>query len=100
MADALQIANQRRQNYKDAIAQKEAEIAELRNLISELDDFIEFGDALVSNGPSAKPAQSEPDAVGPVTPKETEARSDDKPAPMSAADNRQNLARVISRRTG
>ncbi len=100
MADALQVANQRRQDYKDAIAKKETEIAELRELITELNEFIEFGDALVAGGPATSPAHSEPDAVTPPTPKDEPVRVSVKSRnPMSAEHNKQNLARVMSQRT-
>ena len=99
MADALQVANQRRQGYKDAIAKKEAEIAELRDLISELNDFIEFGDALVASGPITDEPRTAPDAIGPATPKDPASQPAGKPAPMSAEDNKKHLARVISQRT-
>lgn len=48
MTDALQIARQRRQDHEDAIAEKEREIEELREMIGELDSFIEFGESLMN----------------------------------------------------
>lgn len=50
MADALKVAQNRREDYKKEIAKKEAEIEELKELISDLDSFIEFGEALVNDG--------------------------------------------------
>ena len=105
MADALEVANKRRQDYKEAISKKEAEIAELRELITELNEFIEFGDALIASGPVAStPAEStttaEPDAISPATPKDESVRVAVKSRnPMSAEHNKQNLARVMSQRT-
>lgn len=56
MADALKVAQNRRDDYKKDIANKEAEIEELKELINDLDSFIEFGEALVTDGdaPAAK----------------------------------------------
>ena len=110
MADALEVANKRRQDYKEAISKKEAEIAELRELITELNEFIEFGDALVASGPvdsasvESAPvetaAAAEPDAISPATPKDENVRVAVKSRnPMSAEHNKQNLARVMSQRT-
>ena len=56
MSDAMQIAHQRRKDYRDSIAQKEAEIAELHELIADLDSFIEFGDSLMGKQ-TQKPAE-------------------------------------------
>ena len=52
MADAIKVAQSRRDEYKEDIAKKEAEIEELKELISDLDSFIEFGEALVGDGPA------------------------------------------------
>ncbi|MGR3513212.1 MAG: hypothetical protein ACU0GG_10635 [Paracoccaceae bacterium] len=53
MTDAVKVAQNRRDEYKKDIATKEAEIAELKELIGDLDSFIEFGEALVNDdGPT------------------------------------------------
>ena len=66
MADAIKVAQTRREEYKKDIAKKEAEIEELKELISDLDSFIEFGEALINDGPteskSAEKAESSPTA--------------------------------------
>ena len=62
MSDAMQVADQNRKNYKKAIAQKEAEIAELREMIVDLDNFIEFGNSLL--GKEIKPSGERPISRG------------------------------------
>lgn len=47
MTDAVQIAYERRKDYKASIARLEREIEELGELVKDLDSFIEFGEALV-----------------------------------------------------
>ena len=64
MADAVKIAQNRREEYKKDIAKKEAEIEELNELISDLDSFIEFGEALVNDGDDEpKKESATPDRV-------------------------------------
>lgn len=66
MADAIKVAQTRRDDYKKDIAKKEAEIEELKELISDLDSFIEFGEALVSDDDGEKPdseASAKPNTV-------------------------------------
>ncbi len=63
MSDAMQVAQKRRQEYKNSIAEMEKEIAELQELIADLDSFIEFGDALLTNGSDAVDARPNPDAI-------------------------------------
>ena len=48
MSDAMQVAQQRRTDYKNAIAKKQQEIAELTELVADLDSFIDFGEALLA----------------------------------------------------
>lgn len=52
MSDAMQVAHQNRKSHTKAIAQKEAEIAELREMIADLDSFIEFGNSLLGQAPA------------------------------------------------
>lgn len=52
MADPMKVAQTRREDYKKDIAKKEAEIEELKELISDLDSFIEFGEALINDTPA------------------------------------------------
>ena len=78
MADAIHVAQQRRENYKRAISEKEQEIEELKELMADLDNFIEFGQALLSDDghkPNAvsqdaapKPVQEAPKVVKPADP--------------------------------
>ena len=60
MADPIKIAQTRREEYKKDIAKKEAEIEELKELISDLDSFIEFGEALVNDGPAETKTENKP----------------------------------------
>ena len=95
MTDAMQIAQQRRQSYLTAIARKESEIAEMNELIADLDSFIEFGEALVGNQPAdtaGEPAR--PAAV------ETPHEDDDEEENWDTAEPQQHIARVISQRVG
>lgn len=66
MADAIKVAQNRREEYKKDIAKKEAEIEELKELISDLDSFIEFGEALVNDGDA--PAESKTEVKADATP--------------------------------
>ena len=63
MADAIKVAEARREEYKKDIAKKEAEIEELKELISDLDSFIEFGEALVSDGPADTKPDPKPETA-------------------------------------
>lgn len=60
MADPMTIAQSRREEYKKDIAKKEAEIEELKELISDLDSFIEFGEALIGDGPADTKTEEKP----------------------------------------
>ncbi len=75
MADAIKVALTRREEYKKDIAKKEAEIEELKELISDLDSFIEFGEALVNDGPAQTKADEKPE-----------------PAPAEAAESKPSEA--------
>ena len=66
MADALKVAQNRRDEYTKEIAKKEAEIEELKELISDLDSFIEFGEALVKDGDT--PTENKSDTKVEATP--------------------------------
>ena len=94
MSDAMQIAAQRRKGYLNAIAKKEAEIAEMNELIADLDSFIEFGEALVGN-------QSEPlrEVSRPVEVKQADAEDDDANE-WDEDEPQQSLERIISQRVG
>ena len=75
MTDAVQVAKQRRSDYRKSITTKESEIEELKELIQDLDSFIEFGEALVTDGKSQlKEVAPQPQA--PVTPKAQSAEKD------------------------
>lgn len=92
MSDAMQVAHQNRKNHTKAIAQKEAEIAELREMIADLDSFIEFGNSLLG-----RPAAATPEATGP--------RRVSQPAPQdkqdwNSGDADEGIANVLSKRAG
>ncbi|MEM9971011.1 MAG: hypothetical protein AAF762_07915 [Pseudomonadota bacterium] len=114
MADALKVAQNRRDEYKKEIAKKEAEIEELKELLSDLDSFIEFGEALVNDG-DEKPAEtaSTPDRVvsKPVVSKPAVSRPSPQQTPQpvqatpvddewGADENKQGIARVLAARNG
>ena len=105
MSDAIQVAEQRRKEYKMAISKKENEIVELKERIEDLDNFIEFGQALVGKD------DDKPRTVS-RTPQPTQAsedksnnddgddwgKSDD--AAASAQQSSSGIARVLSQRAG
>ncbi|MEM7719249.1 MAG: hypothetical protein AAF222_08580 [Pseudomonadota bacterium] len=115
MSDALNVAKQRREDYKKDIARKEAEIEELNELIGDLDSFIEFGEALVKDGDDkpAKP-QATPDRVvsKPVVTKAVVSKpspqTPPQSVPMNPADDEWGsdedaaggIARVLAARNG
>lgn len=115
MADALKVAQNRREEYKKDIAKKEAEIEELKELISDLDSFIEFGEALVSDdGPAENAATPTPNRVTskpmvskPVVSKPSPQQSPQPVAMKPAEDDwdtddseKQGIARVLAARNG
>lgn len=63
MSDAMQVAQKRRTDYKNAIARKTNEIAELNELIADLDNFIGFGEALLGDPGEKAREVSRPVAV-------------------------------------
>ncbi len=79
MADPMKVAHTRREEYKKDIAKKEAEIEELKELISDLDSFIEFGEALIND----RPAEAKPEEKAEISPtpetKPTEAPQSQQP---------------------
>lgn len=77
MTDALQIARQRRKDHQDAIAEKEREIEELREMIGELDGFIEFGEALVGDEMPRIKEVPQPFAAAPAAVEDDEDPADD-----------------------
>jgi len=117
MSDALKVAEQRRNEYKMAITKKENEIVELKERIEDLDNFLEFGQALVANGGDASSARGDTSSARPTPaapaaePKKVEANQQPKPAMGSKDDNEWDdqddenapsvgIARVLSKRTG
>ncbi len=116
MADAVQVAYQRRKDYQTSIAKKKAEIEELEELIGDLDSFIEFGELLTGKETVTVKAVSRP-----VTPEKTVSRplAQEKPVsrplPQNQAksvdevdpadewatdDSKSGIARVLSQRIG
>ena len=114
MADPIKIAQSRREEYKKDIAKKEAEIEELKELISDLDSFIEVGEALISDGdevPSdnnatpdrlvSKPVVSKPVVSKPSPQQKPHAvQSNPIDAEWGTDDNKQGIARVLAARNG
>ncbi|MGI9391496.1 MAG: hypothetical protein ACR2O1_15675 [Boseongicola sp.] len=92
MSDAMQVAQQRRTDYKAAIAKKNNEIAELNELIADLDSFIEFGEALLDEKTEKVREVSRPIvATQPASEADDEWHSD---------DINQGITQVLSQRTG
>lgn len=74
MSDAMQIARQRIKDHQDTISRKEREIEDLREMIGDLERFLEFGQDLLGNsGPaasssaSARPVSHQPQPVKPAS---------------------------------
>ena len=114
MADPIKIAQSRREEYKKDIAKKEAEIEELKELISDLDSFIEFGEALIGDSddtPSentatpdrivSKPVVSKP-VVSKPSPQQKPQAVQTNPADdeWGTGDSQQGIARVLAARNG
>lgn len=96
MSDAMQVAEQRRNDYKMAISKKENEIVELKERIEDLDNFIEFGQALVAKGDEkprkvSRPVQAEEN-------KQDDAGDEWGKSEEGPVNN--GIARVLSQRTG
>lgn len=112
MSDAMQVAQQRREGYLKAIAQKETEIAELKEHLEDLDNFLEFGQSLLGNTPAAdaKPAArtvvSRPAVSRPIQPakaadEKVENKSNDDDDEWGSDDApKESIARVLASRTG
>ena len=117
MSDAMQVAQQRRAGYQKAIAQKETEIAELKEHLEDLDNFLEFGESLMGNEPAAAATP----AAGPVPGARTvvsrpavsrpisQEKADDKKEDAKASNDdewgsddgpKESIARVLASRAG
>jgi hypothetical protein len=99
MSDAMQVAKQRRQDYKKNIVEMEKEIAELHELIADLDSFIEFGDALMTDGSEKASATAAPDAISAPFPKAV-ADAPEMPKRKTAApsDTNEQISKALSQR--
>ena len=106
MSDAMQVAQQRRAGYQKAIAQKESEIAELREFMEDLDNFLEFGQSLLGKDP----AESVRPVSRPVTPAQPQQQVHQNKAEDQKADPedewgdeeqpKESIARVLASRAG
>lgn len=108
MSDAMQVAQQRRDGYLKAIAQKETEITELKESLEDLDNFLEFGQSLLGNTPAAaatptartvvsRPAVSRPIQPAKAEDKKDEAKADDDEWGSDEAP-KESIARVLASR--
>lgn len=97
MSDAMQIAQQRLKNYTKSIVAKENEITELKELIGDLESFIEFGEALVSNGMADAPT-TERQVSRPVL--QTQDKPGDSDEEWGDDDEENGIAKVLAARTG
>ena len=95
MSDAVQVAYQRRKDYKASISTKE-----LEELVKDRDSFIEFGEALVGGGGKETVKVT---AVSRPTPATVSAADEVDPADEWATDEDEDkdpVSRVISQRVG
>ena len=92
MSDAMQVAQQRRTDYKTAITKKNNEIAELNELIADLDSFIEFGEALLD-----EKTEKVREVSRPVAATQSPSDADDE---WHSDDINQGITQVLSQRTG
>lgn len=97
MSDAMQVAQQRKNEYTKAIAKKEEEIAELKEMIADLDSFMEFGKELLGSQPEKAKVVSRP-VVSKPAPQAAPARDPDDE--WGSDDPKQSIARVLSQRAG
>ncbi len=97
MSDAMQVAQQRKNEYTKAIAKKEEEIAELKEMIADLDSFMEFGKELLGNQPEKAKVVSRPVVSKPAPQVAPASDPDDE---WGADDPKQSIARVLAQRTG
>ncbi len=112
MADPIKVAQSRRDSYKKDIETKEAEIEELKELISDLDSFIEFGEALINEGGEDKPVdgKSTPKVVSKPAPEVTATSTPQQPRAIKSRptaddewgsdDDSNGIARVLAARNG
>ncbi len=115
MSDAMQVAQMRRAGYQKTIAQKETEIAELKEHLEDLDNFLEFGESLIGNEPAAaasgaasgartvvsRPAVSRPAPQDQASDTKETAKSDDDDEWGSDDDApKESIARVLASRAG
>jgi len=69
----MQIAQQRRKEHQQAIAKREHEIEDLKEMIADLDSFLEFGQELIGGpAPQQQKPQSRPIEPAQVQVKPTE----------------------------
>lgn len=100
MSDAMQVAQQRRNGYQKSIAQKETEIAELKEYIEDLDNFLEFGQSLLGKAPAAEVRQVSRPVVQETKPEavvKSEAAKDDE---WGSDDPKAGISRVLASRVG
>lgn len=98
MSDAMQVAEQRRKEYKMAISKKENEIVELKERIEDLDNFIEFGQALVAKDDEKPRTVSRTPQTEPQTQAQPETSGDDWGNSAEDAKPNNEIARVLSQR--
>ena len=102
MQNPMQVAEKRIKEYRMAISKKENEIVELKERLEDLDNFMEFGQALVGQpGEGAQksaPAKAE-DAKQAVPTGEDKA-DDDWGTDEEASPINNGITRVLSQRTG
>ena len=107
MSDALQIAKQRLGEYRMAISKKENEIVELKEMVEDLDNFIEFGQALVGKDEEPKDEKVRQVVVSRPSPQgltnSTDAPANDEEDDdwnTDAEEAKPSVARVVSQRVG
>ena len=98
MQDAMQVAEKRIKEYRMAISKKENEIVELKERLEDLDNFLEFGQALVGGADkSSRPSQpAQADAKGDETPAQSKADSEWESDDTTTSPINNGITRVLS----
>ncbi|MEM8751319.1 MAG: hypothetical protein AAGF28_13565 [Pseudomonadota bacterium] len=106
MQNPMQVAEKRIKEYRMAISKKENEIVELKERLEDLDNFLEFGQALVGK-PGEGAAQTAPeqpkteaDTKKQATPSAEDKADDDWGSDDEASPINNGITRVLSQRIG
>lgn len=104
MSDAMQIARQRRKEHEQAITKREHEIADFKEMIADLDSFIEFGQELMGGAaqqhdrPTSRPIDQAQLQVKPVEPKLKEVQNGSPDDEWEGGDPSKSISNVLAAR--